>query len=141
MELAAIIRQWHSKWTQAHQLDGLGPEQRQALARDIGISEVLLCDLAARGEEAGSELPRLMEALSLDVARIRRTQAALMRDMTNTCSRCPATVRCRRHLDQGYARLLQDLYCPNAETLRELHGEERSKQQRTGEHNVKSFVS
>ena len=141
MGLAATIRQWHSKWMQAHQLDALGPEHRQALARDIGIPEDVLCDLAAQGEEAGSELPRLMEALSLDVARIRRTQAALMRDMTTTCSRCPATVRCRRHLDQGYARLLHGLYCPNAETLRELQGEERSKQERTRAHNVKSVVS
>ncbi len=125
MSLATTIRHWYSKWAQAHELDALGTEQRQALARDIGIPEDVLCDLAARGAGAGSELPRLMDALSLDVERIGHTQAALMQDMTITCSRCPAIDRCRRHLDQGHARLLHRLYCPNAETLRELWAAER----------------
>ena len=129
MGLATTIRQWHSKWARVRELGALGTEQRQALARDIGIPEDVLYDLAARGAGAGSELPRLMDALSLDVERIGRTQAALMRDMTITCSRCPATDRCQRHLDQGHARLLYDLYCPNAETLRELWTAEWSKQE------------
>jgi hypothetical protein len=120
MGLAATIRQWHSKWLQAHELNALDTEQRQTLARDIGIPEDVLSNLAALGPKAGSELPRLMEALCLDVARIRRGQAALMKDMQVTCSQCPATARCRRHLDQGHARLLYSLYCPNADTLREL---------------------
>ena len=125
MGLAAMIRQWQSRRTQARELDALGAEQRQALARDIGIPEDVLFDLAARGAEAGSELPRLMDALSLDVERIRRTRTALMQDMTMTCSRCPATAHCRRRLDQGHARLLYSLYCPNADTLRELWAAER----------------
>jgi hypothetical protein len=120
MGLAATIRQWRSNWARAHELDALGTDQREALARDLGIPEDVLSDLVAWGPEAGAELPCLMEALSLDVARIGRTQAALMQDMRVTCSRCSSATRCRRHLDQGHARLLYGLYCPNAETLREL---------------------
>jgi len=120
MGLVATIRLWQTRWAGAHEFDALESDQREALARDIGIPEDVLSDLAARGAEAGSELPRLMDALSLDVARIGRTQVALIRDMSVTCSRCPVAARCRRHLDQGHARLLYGLYCPNAQALREL---------------------
>ena len=123
MGLATTIKQWQSSWARAHEFAALGQDQREALARDIGVSEDVLTRLAARGPQAGAELPRLMEALSLDTDRIGRVQAALMRDMSVTCSGCAAATRCRPHLDQGLARWLHRLYCPNAETLRELRGE------------------
>jgi len=120
MSLAAAVRQWHSRWVQARGLNALGKEQLHALSRDIGVPEYVLSDLVTSGPDAAAELPRLMDAISLDVTRIERTQTALMRDMTIICARCPVTARCRRHLDQGHARLLYRLYCPNADTLREL---------------------
>jgi hypothetical protein len=120
MGLTATIRQWQSSWARAHEFDALGPDQREALARDIGVPEDVMVRLVARGPQSGAELPRLMQALSLDPDRVRRTHPALMRDMSVTCSGCAVAARCRRHLDQGHARLLHGLYCPNAETLREL---------------------
>ena len=123
MGLAATIRQWGSNWTRADELDALGPDQREALARDIGVPEDVLIRLVARGPQAGAELPRLMQALSLDPEEIRHERAALMRDMSVTCSECAAVARCRRDLDRGQASLTYRGYCPNAETLRELQGE------------------
>ncbi|MBD2748852.1 hypothetical protein IC232_19370 [Microvirga sp. BT688] len=123
MGLAATIRQWQSSWARAHEFDDLGPEQRQALARDIGVPEDVVVRLVARGPQAGAELPRLMQALSLNPERIRHERAALVRDMSVTCSECGVAARCRRDLDRGQASLTYRGYCPNAETLRELRGE------------------
>jgi len=123
MDLTATIRQWRSNRARAHELDALGRDQREALARDIGVPEDVMIRLVARGAQAGAELPRLMQALSLDPARITQERAALMRDMSVTCSECAVATRCRRDLDRGQASLTYRGYCPNAETLRELRGE------------------
>ena len=120
MGFAATIRKWRSNRAYAHEFDALGPDQREALARDIGVSENVLSGLLARGPHAASELLRLMEALSLDADRIRHAQAPLMRDMSIACAECSAGARCRRDLDRGWASSAYREYCPNAETLREL---------------------
>jgi len=123
MGLAATIRQWRSNLAQAYEFNALGPEQREALARDIGVPEDVVVRLVTRGPQAGAELPRLMQALSLDPEGIRHERAALMRDMSVTCSECAVAARCRRDLDRGQASLTYRGYCLNAETLRELRGE------------------
>lgn len=120
MGWATTIRQWRSDWKRTHEFEPLGSDERVAMARDIGVSEDVLGRLVARGPEAGAELPRLMAALSLDADQIRRTQAAVMRDMSLTCSQCLVAARCRRDLDHGRALSAYHGYCPNAETLREL---------------------
>lgn len=122
MSLADMIRRWQVTWALGHEFDDLGPEEREALARDVGISVGMLSDLAARGPEAAAELPRLMQALALDPARIRQLHADLMRDMSITCSGCTAAVRCTSDLDHGRSSARFAEYCPNAETLRSLQG-------------------
>lgn len=123
MGLAATIRQWRSNRARAHEFDALGPDQRNALARDIGIPEDVMVHIMARGARAGEELPRLMRSLALDAKWIRHWQPALVRDMSVTCSGCAVADRCRRDLDRGQAHLTYRGYCPNAETLRELRGQ------------------
>lgn len=123
MGLGTVIRQWQVNWAQAHELDSLDRDQREAIARDIGVSAEMLSVLAARGAEAAAELPRLMNALALDPDRIRHIHAALMRDMSLTCSGCTAAVRCRHDLDHGRATAHYADYCPNTETLQEMQGE------------------
>ena len=127
MGLGTAIKRWQSNWMRAQELDLLDQEQRDALARDIGVSTEMLPVLVARDPEAAAELPRLMSALSLDTDRIRHIHETLMRDMSLTCSGCTAAVRCRHDLDQGRARAHYGEYCPNAETLQELKGESASK--------------
>jgi hypothetical protein len=123
MGLAATIRQWRLNRVRTHEFDALEPDQREALARDIGVPEDVVARLVARGAQGGAELPRLMRTLSLDPERIRLEQPALMRDMSVTCSECAAVARCRQDLGRGQASLTYRGYCPNAETLRELRGE------------------
>ena len=123
MGLAKTIRQWQSNRACAREFAALGPDQREALARDIGVPEDVVVRLVARGTQAGAELPRLMGVLALDPDRIRHKRTALMRDMSVTCSECAVVARCRRDLDRGQTFLSYCGYCPNAETLRELRGE------------------
>lgn len=123
MGLGSKIREWQANWAQAHELDALDQDQREALARDIGVSADMLPVLVARGPDAAAELPRLMEALSLDPEGIRQIHAALMRDMSLTCSGCTTAVRCRDDLAHGRAPAHFTEYCPNAETLQELECE------------------
>ncbi|MBM6579830.1 hypothetical protein ILT44_06525 [Microvirga sp. BT689] len=123
MSLATAIRQWRSNRACAREFAALGPDEREALARDIGVPEDVVVRLVARGTQAGAELPRLMGVLALDPDRIMHERTALMRDMSVTCSECAAVARCRRDLDRGQASLTYHGYCPNAETVRELRGE------------------
>ena len=67
-----------------------------------------------------------MQALSLDADEIRKIHAALMRDMSLTCSGYTAAVRCRDDLDAGRSPARFGAYCPNAETLTDLSGEVRA---------------
>ncbi|MGO4526920.1 DUF6455 family protein [Microvirga sp. 2MCAF35] len=117
MDLGTAINRWASHWKRAHELDSLDREQKDALARDIGVPADMLPILVARDPAAGQELPRLMSALSLDAEDIRHIHAALMRDMSLTCSGCTAAVRCREDLSQGHASARYGEYCPNAEAL------------------------
>ena len=98
-ESGNTVRQWQMRWAQVRELEALGREQRKALARDIGVPPEMLPALVARGPDAAAELPRLMQALSLDADEIRKIHAALMRDMSLTCSGCTAAVRCRDKID------------------------------------------
>ncbi|MBQ0819622.1 DUF6455 family protein [Microvirga terrae] len=123
MDPGAAIKRWRETWRQRHELESLDRDQRDALARDIGVSADMLPLLAARDPGAAEELPRLMEALSLDPDRIRRIHSALMRDMSLTCSGCTAAVRCRQDLEHERAPAHYAAYCPNAGTLLDLQEE------------------
>ncbi|MBB4041964.1 hypothetical protein GGR34_003648 [Microvirga flocculans] len=123
MTLGETLRQWQASWARAFELESLDQAQREALARDIGVPVEILPVLVAQGPEAAAELPRLMNALSLDPDKVREIHAALMRDMSLTCSGCTAAVRCRDDLDHGRAGAHYAEYCPNAENLQELQSE------------------
>jgi len=120
MSLASVIRQWQTSWAQTHEYEALGADERQALARDVGVAEEVLAGLVARGPEAAAELSQLMAALLLDDRGTAPRRSALMRDMTVVCSDCTEKSRCRLDLGQGRARMAYGEYCPNAETLQGL---------------------
>ena len=123
MGLGTAIKDWQLNWKRRHELDFLDPDQRNALARDIGVPAEMLPILVARGPDAAKELPRLMNALSLDPEQIRQIHASLMRDMSLTCSGCTAAIRCRDDLERGVAPIHYREYCPNADGLKELQDE------------------
>jgi hypothetical protein len=122
MTLATMIKQWQIGLAQAREFEDLDPEERKAVARDIGVPEGVLADIVARGPDAGAELPRLIAVLSLNAEKVGRRHAGVMRDMSIVCSGCREVGRCRRDLDRGQAQAAFADYCPNAETLKELQG-------------------
>jgi hypothetical protein len=122
MELAAAIRRWHSGWVQAYEVDSLGRDQREALARDIVVSEDVLTKLLSQGPEAAAELQRLMRALGFAPETTQRIHPAVMRDMSIVCSACKFKRRCRKDIESGLAPVAQR-YCPNTHTIKALHRE------------------
>jgi len=119
MGMVGNLRQWWSDRRAERAFWTLSSDERAALARDIGVSEQTLGHLITRGSQAGPELPRLLQALSLDPAQVKRQHATLLRSMSMTCSTCAAVRECRRDLDAGCASRTFRSYCPNA---REIEG-------------------
>ena len=122
MGLAAAIRKWRSRWMQTYELSCLGQDQREALARDIGLSPDALEALVARGPGAAAELPRLMHDLGLAPESTENTHPTVMRDMIVVCSGCLSKGRCRNDIDCGWAPVVLR-YCPNTSSIKALHRE------------------
>ena len=123
MNFANVIRQWHYRRSAIHELRSLAPEQRQALARDVGVPEETLQRLIERGDISQDKMHRLMYALKLDAEQIALAHPAVLRDITVTCSGCAAIDRCRHELDAGSAQQNYHEFCPNAATFDELREE------------------
>jgi hypothetical protein len=122
MSLAAAMRRWQSRWARAKEFTSLEEDQREALARDTGLSEDVLRKLIAQGPEAAAELPLLMRALGLATEMTERMHPAVMRDMSIVCSGCTHKRRCRNDIACGWAPVVQR-YCPNTHTIKALHRE------------------
>ena len=122
MGLAAVIRRWRLSWAHAHELNSLNRDQREALARDIGLSRDALEALTAQGPEAAAEFPRLLHALGLAPESTENTYPAVFRDMTVVCSGCKLKHRCQNDIDCGLAPVVQH-YCPNTQTIKALYRE------------------
>jgi hypothetical protein len=123
MGLASGLRQWWSDRQAERDFYALSADERAALARDIGVSEQTLGHFIACGSEAGMELHRLLQALSLDPAQVKRQHATLLRSMSMTCATCAAVRECRRDLDAGCASRTFSSYCPNAREINALDQE------------------
>src|SRR4051812_43438639 len=61
MALSSMLRRWLQRNSDLRALDALGPDARQGLASDLGITEPALCRIAANGPGASEELPKLLE--------------------------------------------------------------------------------
>src|SRR5215210_1031872 len=111
MGVAAALRRWFADWAAARAFDGLSPDQREALAHDMGVSEDVLNQIVSRGSRAGAELPRLLRTLNLDADRIGWTEPDVLRDLQVTCALCADVKDCRRDLDRGIAGQTFQRYC------------------------------
>ena len=122
MGVAATILGWWSDQRAARSYAALPSTEREALARDAGVSEDTLGWIVGRGSGAGAELGRLLEAVSLDAEELRRRHPEVMRDMQVTCVMCKVARRCRSDLRRGVSRKTFHQFCPNAETVAALAG-------------------
>jgi hypothetical protein len=123
MGITAMIMGWRERLTAGAELQLLGADGRQGIARELGVAEGLLAALAARGRQSAAELPRMMRALALDPEEVGRRRPRVLRDLEVTCSLCRHTARCRRDLDAGRALVSFGAICPNKQTLTALRNE------------------
>ena len=78
------------------------------------------CGLASRGPGASAELPKMLQAVSIDPAELSLTHPAVLRDMAVVCSECDEKSRCRSDLTLRIAAAKYDEYCPNAQMIEAL---------------------
>lgn len=119
MSIMEIWETLQSRLAAVREFNTLDMDQREELARDIGVSEPVLERLFTSVRD--QELERLMYALSLDDRKTKLTnRGAVMRDMSIVCSECALVKRCQRELQEGSASRNYNEYCPNALTLNAL---------------------
>jgi hypothetical protein len=63
MTLATLIKQWSLNWVYVDQLAKTELEERQALARDLGVTDAIMARLATLGPDGGADLPIIIEAI------------------------------------------------------------------------------
>jgi hypothetical protein len=121
--LAGIIQSvlgWLHKLAPAEEIDRLGKEEIDRIARDMGVNEYELRTLARTPAGATVLLNRRLATLHLDSEHTGRIQPAVLRDLQVHCAMCAAKKRCAGDLASGVLDSTWQDYCPNAHTLRDL---------------------
>jgi uncharacterized protein YjiS (DUF1127 family) len=114
-----IVADWLKRRRESAELDALDDSQRARVASDLGVSATEL-DFLVREAHDPVQLPKMLAALGIDEAALRRAEPAMTRDMLRVCSLCTTTDACKYALAQGFADLAYPNYCPNAEALSTL---------------------
>jgi hypothetical protein len=121
--LTALGAWWRAFTAQRHDdggLHGLTHSDVERIAKDLGLREDDLYDLAAKGGHAADQAPEMMRALGLDPAEVEASQHTIHGDVLITCSRCSEKRRCTQDLKAGTAEAHFEEYCLNANTLNAL---------------------
>jgi hypothetical protein len=116
MSIAGALRSWWSDRRAENEYHALPDAERSAISRDLRVPEDVLERIVEHGGTP-LELPRMLEALDLDPAAVKRAHPGVMRDLEVTCAGCGEQAHCHRDLDSGTAPDLYDAYCPNAVTI------------------------
>jgi hypothetical protein len=87
------------------------------IAREFGITCAVFDTMVRQGPHGADELPKMLEALGIDEAAIRRAEPAMLRDMERVCSFCKHKRQCHQELTAGTAAANYEEYCGNADTF------------------------
>jgi hypothetical protein len=116
-------RNWRSSRAQMNELSRLAPDELQAIAHDVGVTQPELRALAAKPVELGRYLYRRLSALGLDPVEVGQREGAVLQDLQRVCTLCAGKRRCAHDLDQRPGDPRWQSYCPNAATLTALRTE------------------
>ncbi len=94
------------------------------IAKDLGVSEDELRDLATKGPHSADLLQKMLVALDVDPQAIVRKDPLVMRDLQRLCAKCADKARCGREFEKGTAAANFHEFCPNAFTLDALFEEQ-----------------
>src|SRR5438477_1552448 len=89
------------------------PGELGRVAREFGLTPADLDILVRQGPHSADELPKMLEALGIDEAAIRRAEPALLHDMERICSFCKHKRQCHHELAAGTAPANYEEYCGN----------------------------
>jgi Family of unknown function (DUF6455) len=115
--IANWIKDYREVIGQRNELANLTPEVVASIARDIGMSSEELSFFATRGQHAADELPKLLQALGVDLEKLKSIDPVKMRDLQRICLTCGHKGQCRHDLASGTAASRYQEYCPNAVSL------------------------
>jgi hypothetical protein len=87
------------------------------IARDLRVSPDDLDRMVAAGPHSADEMPKMLEALGIDLENLVRTEPLMVRDMQRVCSLCSDKPHCHAELAAGTAAEHYREYCPNAPTI------------------------
>lgn len=87
------------------------------IAQDLRVSPDDLDRLIAAGPHSADEMPKMLEALGIDLENLVRTEPLLVRDMQRVCSLCRDKAHCHGDFAAGTAAEHYKEYCPNAPTI------------------------
>lgn len=90
------------------------------IAQDLRISPDDLDRLVEAGPHSADEMPKMLEALGIDLENLMRTEPLLVRDMQRVCSLCRDKAHCHGEFAAGTAAEHYKEYCPNAPTIEAL---------------------
>ena len=117
---ADIVSRACSWWQEQRRVAAMSGADLDCLARDFGVTADQLLMLARRGPHAADEMHVLMQAFNIDEEAMQRSNPALLREMSMTCSLCVAKAQCRHDLAHGDKRDDCPPYCGNTEAFDEL---------------------
>ena len=117
-----LFGEWLKQRRQLKELMQLeaGPGELERIARELGVTSADLRMLVRQGSLGAGELPKMLEALGIDEAAIRRAQPTLLRDMERVCAFCNHKRQCDQELAVGTASSNYVEYCGNADAIDEL---------------------
>ena len=110
---------WLKRRRESTELEAMGAGERDRVARDLGVSTSEL-DFLVRESHDPVQLPKMLAALGIDEAALRRAQPVLVREMRRTCSLCSEAGECQYEIQEGTAALTYEQFCPNQQELRRL---------------------
>jgi hypothetical protein len=120
---STAVKGFMERRASVQEIDSMDAQDRNAFARDLGISAGELRVLAGHDKSAADLLVRRMQVLGFDP---RDVDPAVMRDLQRCCSQCTDKGLCIHELEDGPRNPTWPQYCPNKLTLAALK-EERSK--------------
>lgn len=90
------------------------------IAQDLRVSPYDLDKLVEAGPHSADEMPKMLEALGIDLEDLVRTKPLLVRDMERVCALCRDKAQCHSDFAAGTAAEHYKEYCPNAPTIEAL---------------------
>jgi hypothetical protein len=90
------------------------------IAQDLRVSPDDLDRMVEAGPHSADEMPKMLEALGIDLNDLVRTKPLLVRDMERVCALCRDKAQCHGDFAAGTAAEHYKEYCPNAPTIEAL---------------------